>query len=137
MVAVTSEIPFKAYIVATAAGGALETDEALTATATRTLTMPSWVRSGKITRISYMLNPTAAVTYQLAVLEGSNADDNEQQSREVYRSAALLADSTVYNDYSERAFILDTAGTIYYIIDWSGAPGNTVGYIVVEGVAYI
>lgn len=129
--------PFKAYIVASAAGGDLETDELMTATATRALAcVPGWVKRGKITRISYLLNVTGAVTYQLAIIEGSSADDMIQQSREIYRSAAGLADNTKYDDYSERAFMLDTAGVFYYIIDYSGAPGNTTGFIVVEGVAY-
>lgn len=133
----TDEIPFKAYIVATASGGELETDEAMTATATRTLTIPSWIKCGKITRISYYLDRTNIVTYQLAILEGSNADDVTQMAKEVYRSAAGLLDATKYDDYSERAFILDTIAVMYYIIDWSGAPGATIGFIVVEGVAYV
>lgn len=133
----TQEVPFKAYIIADASGTAIETDEAEDATATRTLTMPLWIKAGRVTRISYRLNPTNAVTYQLIILEGSAAGNYTQAAKQIYRSATLLADDTAYQDYSERAFLLDTAGTMYYIIDWTAAPGNTTGYIVVEGVAYV
>lgn len=133
----TQEIPFIAYIVAQAVGSAIETDQLLTDEATRTLTMPSWIKAGRISKISYYLDVTGAVTYQLAVLEGHSSGDVTQFSKEIFRSAAAQADATKYDDYTDRFFILDAAGTMYYIIDYTGAPGNTTGYIVVEGVAYV
>jgi hypothetical protein len=52
----------------------------------------------------------------------------------LYESPSAQADDEDY-DRAELyiPFILTASGDLYYSIDWSGAPGNTTGFIEVSG----
>jgi hypothetical protein len=110
-----------------------------TKTDTPTLMLDAWnhptMTSGIIKRIHYRLNPTAAVTYILRLWRGSRAADYESNSLMLYESPALQADDTDYDRVAdlEIPFVLQAPGGIYYSIEWTGAPGNTTGFIDVTG----
>jgi len=122
-------------------GDYFETDQAKTDTVTLTLAgtganvWPARFREGIIRRVQYRLNPTAAETYTLRIWRrGGVADDYASNMELLYESATARVDDTDYdvNDL-QIPFRLYTQSTIYYSIDWTGAPGNTPGFIVVSG----
>jgi len=102
-----------------------------------------------IDEIRYMMNPTAVETYQLFLLDGPTADDSTQHSDIIFESPAALVDSTEYiwrhggmgsfpnlatADFTLPCEVdLHTPGKIYYILDWTGDPGDTPGYIKIKG----
>ena len=115
-----------------------ETDQAETDTPTLTIkTAPSKVKKGRIRRVHYRLNPTNAVTYDLYIFMASKAGNYESEAMKVFDSNDVIADSADDAEYDGQLldvpFYLEDDGLFYYIINWSGAPGNTTGYIVVEG----
>lgn len=131
-----------------------ETDQAITDTATLYMNVTTNVPNikptrFKLTEVKFYMNPTNAVTYRLYLLEGPTADDVTQASDVVFDSGAAKADSTEYI-YREGCtgswaglttvdgtlpIIVDLhiAGRLYYMVDWSGAPGDTPGYIKCRG----
>jgi hypothetical protein len=89
---------------------------------------------GKINRIHYRLKPTNAVTYVLRIWRAARAGDYESNSVMLYESPPTQASDVDYDKGElEIPFVLSTPGTMYYSIEWSGAPGNTVGFIDVTG----
>jgi hypothetical protein len=99
--------------------------------------------------LDYYMNQTAAVTYTLYLFEGASADDVTHLSELVFQSPAAQADVTLYwyrNGYSgtpdtiatldaslPKVVKLSVPNKLYYTINWSGAPGNTPGFITVRG----
>lgn len=117
-----------------------ETDQALGTTPTLYMTgTPAATTSAQIYTVKYQFTPTAAVTYQLYLLEDSQADDQRSESNIIFDSGAAQASGTIYIETGGASakmpinVKLATAGRIWYLIDWSGAPGNTTGYIKVLG----
>ena len=131
-----------------------ETSQAITDTATLTIDVVTNITGLKpkrfwIDEIRYYMNPTNPVTYTLYLLEGAAVDDLTQKSKVVWQSAAGMVDGTEYvwrhvgfgsfpNPNTVDASLpcicaLDTVGKLYYIITWTGAPGDTPGYIKVKG----
>ena len=102
-----------------------------------------------IDEIRYYMNPTAGETYQLFLFDGPTADDLTQHSDVIFESPAALVDSTEYiwrhggmGSFPNLATVdltlpctvdLHTAGKLYYMLDWTGDPGNTPGYIKIKG----
>jgi hypothetical protein len=133
-----------------------ETDQALgdTPTLYLTITTPTniLVRRFLLEEVCYYMNPTAAVTYQLFLLEAASADNVEQLQDLVFFSPAAQADSVCYK-YNNLGYCADVASTtaevlqyklpcvveltdpgkLYYMLDWSGAPGDTLGFIKIRG----
>lgn len=99
--------------------------------------IPADVTSFILESIRYYMNQTAAVTYELYLLEGNSADPVTRYSQVVFDSGAAQADDTIYivsrGDKLPHIVNLETAGRLYYMLDWSAAPGNTPGFIVVRG----
>jgi len=125
-------------------GNYFETDQAKTDTPTLYFgvdtdphRIPITLRAGVINRIHYRLNPTAGETYTLRIWSHAIANDYHSNSHMLWESAAAQVDDTDY-DHGELniPFVLDTQARMYYSIDWTGAPGNTPGFIGVEGVFY-
>jgi len=135
-------------------GNVFETDQTITDTATLTIdvtcNVPNVVPSRfEITEVKYWMNQTAAVTYRLYLLEGPTADNTAQASDVVFDSGAAQADSTeyIYREGHTGSWAglttvdgtlpvivdLHTPGKLYYMLDWSGAPGDTPGYIKIRG----
>ncbi len=125
------------------------TDQAFGTTPTLTITLSCTqpnvdIKKFRLEEVHYQLDPTNAVTYQLYLLEATNADDYESGSDVVFESASSQADNTRYIHVQggfgttasyklPRIVELETAGTLYYMIDWSAAPSSTKGYIKVKG----
>lgn len=87
--------------------------------------------------VRYYMHPENAVTYQLYLLESPRSDIIEQYSDVVFDSGAAQADDTIYmcvrGDKLPITVDLTRVGRLYYMLDWSGAPGNTKGFIQVRG----
>jgi len=99
------------------------------------------VRRGILKRVYYQINPTNAVTYRLTILEARTGADQSYQTRmniifdsnEVTPGGA--AGDTRYDATElDRPFTLESRGDFYYNLDWSGAPGDTTGFIYISGV---
>lgn len=131
-----------------------ETDEPMGTTPT--LSMAGTTSTGRPVRkflleeVTYYMNPTNAVTYQLHLLEDSSADDVQQYTDQLFFSPAAQADSVIYSYRTSgyqatvstaeviqyklpRIVELATPGVLYYMLDWSGAPGDTFGFIKIKG----
>ncbi len=129
---------FEAYIEDTGATNAFETDQAVTDTPTLYLTA-TYLAAGTLNRIHVSLTPANAVTPTLYIFSGAQADDKASERRLLFSSAEYypsgLVSGTEYDFIDlQIPFVLDTANRIYYALDWSGAPGNTTGYLAVLGV---
>jgi len=92
------------------------------------------IKTGRINRIHYRLNPTNAVTYTLRLWRAGAAPDYESNLNMLWESPPLQVDDTDY-DRAELniPFSCATPGALYFSIDWTGAPGNTLGFIDVSG----
>jgi len=132
-----------------------ETDDDNPLTSTPTLTIDlSCTSEVKIRRfllesVDYYMNQTAAVTYTLYLFEGASADDVTHLKELVFQSPAAQADVTLYwyrNGFSgtpdtiattdatlPKVCNLSVPNKLYYTLNWSGAPGNTPGFITVRG----
>jgi len=133
-----------------------ETDQALgdTPTLSLTITAPTGipVKRFLLEEVCYYMDPTNGVTYQLLLLEAATADNVEQLQDLVFFSPAAQADAVCYK-YNNLGYCADVASTtaevlqyklpcvveltdtnkLYYMLDWSGAPGDTKGFIKVRG----
>jgi len=117
-----------------------ETDQAITDTPTLYMTGSPLATFIKIHSIKYQMTPTNAVTYELYLIEAAAADNEEAESNIIFDSGAAQASGTVYNEIAGAgtpklptiAKLADLA-RIYYLLNWSGAPGDTTGYIKVYG----
>ena len=118
-------------------GNYFETSQSKTTAPTlllNTAVVPPKVKSGIINRIHYRLNPTNAETYTLRIWRGAAAANLQSNLYMLYESDPLRADDTDY-DVAELAipFNLNDEGLLYYSIEWTGASGNTTGFIEVSG----
>lgn len=115
-----------------------ETDQPLGTTPTLYIPLtPTDIEKFVLESVRFYMNPTNAVTYQLYLLVDAQADDVTSYSNVVFDSGAGMADDVVYitarGDKLPMLAKLATAGRLYYMIDWSGAPGNTPGFIEIRG----
>lgn len=115
-----------------------ETDQVETDTPTQQFTTvdPANLQQGIILRIHYLLNPTAAETYRLNLYENAYADNMTNRLRRFYRSDDLRADLLHYDIEVEIPIKLEYAGRLYYQTEWTGAPGNTLGFCEISGVVH-
>lgn len=132
---------FVAYVNAESGAGtvaALETDKSKTDTPTQSfVALAPPFKKGIIKEISYRIVPTAGETYTFMVFEAAAAGNMESNSRMLYESAALRTSGADYKVPCEIPFNLATAKTFPYATDWTGAPGNSYGYLKISGVYYL
>lgn len=90
--------------------------------------------------IKYQMNPAAAETYQLYLLEGATAEAEQQEAEIIYDSGPGVAGGDIVTWVAGGAPArlpiiarLTAAGIIWYKLDWTGPPGNTGGYIRIYG----
>ena len=136
-------------------GNYFETDDDNPTTSTPTLYIDVTCSTGEpVTRfqldeVRYYMNQTNAVTYTLYLFEGATADNVTHLAELVFQSPAAQADVTLYwyrhgasgtpdtiatTDHSLPVIVdLVTPGRLYYTINWSGAPGDTPGFIYLRG----
>lgn len=127
-----------------------QTDTAIGGTPAQTITLSRDVKKFRLEEIRFYMNPTAAETYQLLLLEAAKAGDVESLAHLVWLTPAGMADSTRYqatkgahiatgagvqaNDpLLPVVFVLERPGQVFFNQDWSGAPGATPGFIVLIG----
>jgi len=116
-----------------------ELDQDLDATPTRYITLDQEVEAFEIHAVKYLMDPTNAVTYELYLLEAAAAGNKENRSNVVFDSGALRADGQMYIDSDASgkmpvvADLSENPGKLYYVLDWTGAPGTCPGYIKVLG----
>lgn len=92
------------------------------------------LKSGIIKRIHYRLNPTNAVTYILRLWRATAVAPYRLNALMLYESPAAQVDDADYDRGElEIPFTLGFPGMIYYSIEWTGASGNTPGFIDVSG----
>lgn len=121
------------------AGAADYFETSQTKTDTPTLLLDGYMshptmKAGFIKRIHYRLNPTAAVTFTLRLWAAVFANDYESNLFMLYESPTLQADDTDYDRAElDIPMILCTPGHLFFSIEWTGAPGNTSGFIAVSG----
>jgi len=132
-------IPFSVKLVdEDGTGNYFETDKAETDTPTTSIDSEYKMRVGKINRVHWRLNPTNAVTYDLYIFGDALAADYASQAEKLFDSNDVVADCADDTEYDATGldipFRLRTPGEWWYNTDWSGAPGNTTGYLCIEGV---
>ena len=120
-------------------GADFETEGVITATPDLYIPLEPSVKAFKLTGIRYYLNMTNGETFEIVLFRKAVADDLETLAAIVWRSGAAKADSTQYfvrnnEDDLPIDIELEDAGKLYYMILWTGAPGNTPGYLCIEGV---
>lgn len=99
-----------------------------------TFRVTSDLKSGKINRIHYRLNPTNAATYTLRVWCNADADNYRSNLQMLYESPALQVDDTDYIEEDlDIPFNLTVVGIMYIGIEWTAAPGVTSGFVEVSG----
>jgi hypothetical protein len=134
--------------------GTFTTDQAIGTTPTLTITLSTStgepVKKFLLEDVQFALNCTNAVTYQLYLLEAATADDVLQTTDLAFFSPAAQADAVNYRytnaGYSAalgtaeaaqyklpRIVELETPNTLYFMLDWSAAPGATTGIIKIRG----
>ena len=116
-----------------------ETDQALGATPTLSITLtPATVYKFKINSIRYYMDWDGVATgYQLYLFEDAQADDVQNLSELVYDGGSGKADGVHYVEIGSGVLPievdLETAATLYYMVDWAGAPGNVKGFVEIRG----
>jgi len=122
------------------APGYFETDEAMGDIPTQSFVGAPAVLNIRIHTIKWQISPTAAETYQLYLLERASANDEQQESDIIFDSGAGMIGGKIYTQVPGGSPAklpidakLDAGGEIFYMTDWSGAPGATSGYIKVYG----
>lgn len=132
------EVVYGSKIDSDGSSGYFTTDQPLGTQPTLSMTLtPSTAKRFMLESVRFYMNPTAAVTYQLLLSERSSSDTVTSYGDIVFDSGAGMADDTIYivsrGDKLPHLVVLSTAATLYYQIDWSGAPGDTSGYILIRG----
>lgn len=116
-------------------GNVFETDQAITDTPTLTITLSDpYCSRFLLTEVTWYMNPTAGETYEMYLLEGAEAQDVDSLAAIVFDSGPAMVDSQVYlamepSGKLPRLVDLTVPGLINYLMAWTGAPGNTPGFI--------
>lgn len=117
-------------------GNSFETDQDVDTTPSvkiDTIRDPDNLKKGLLLNVFYCMNPTNAVTYTLRIWRGAIADNMTSYSNLIYESPAAQADTTIYHREIRVPFTLDVEGDIYVSLDWTGAPDNTPGFLILTG----
>ena len=103
--------------------------------------IPGPVKAGfsRVTDVHFRLNPTNAVTYRIYMYSDNNgiADSMELELSKFYDSTEHIAncvgDTEYLREVDRTIYRSNVFGRVYFVITWSASPGNTTGYISVEG----
>ena len=91
----------------------------------------------EITDVLFRFEADNIETFQLYLLSDTQAVALTRRSNVVYNSGDGKTRSVDYHETSygrtPTVVKLATAGRLYYMIDWSGAPGVTPGFLVIRG----
>lgn len=120
-------------------GNDFETNQAITDTPTLTITCSDpYAKRVLLTEVMWYMNPTNLETYEMYLLEGEEAQDVDSLAEIVFDSGPLMVDSQVYlakeaSGKLPRIVDLTIPGILNYLMTWTGAPGNTPGFIKARG----
>lgn len=119
-------------------GNYFETDQPLGTTPTKYIQLyPTDVKKFRLDSIRYYFEAANSVTFELYLLEASNANDVQSKADVVWDSDSQKARNTMYISLNTIRVPIDVnltdAGKLYYLVDWSAACGNTPGYLEVRG----
>lgn len=102
--------------------------------------LPGTTQKVRINTLRFYLSPANAVTFQLYLLKHDTDPGTEPlQAREdlIYDSGAAMAKDTQYfviaGGMVPIELHLGDTSKLYYMIDWSAAPGDTTGFITATG----
>lgn len=102
---------------------------------------PTTMSKFRLDDVKYYCNPTAAETYQLYIFEQASAGDVQNLADMVFDSDGARVDSTNYIAVDDNKLPINVkladVGKLYYLVDWTGDPGNCPGYLVVRGEAMV
>jgi len=125
-------------------GNKFETDQPLSS-ATPSLSITATtvnfpIKHFVLEEVRYYFAATNSVTFELYLLEKAESSAVARRSYVGFDSGSGKLRDTMYLSSGEGwklpvVMNLDEENKIYYMIDWSGAPGNTPGYIVAKGWA--
>jgi len=137
-----SRRPVTGQVTEDTSGVKFETDKDITDTPTQWVPLQPLVKALEITEVYHRITPTNAVTYRLMLFRGPLADDTLHEAELVYDSGPLRVSGQSYKETQGGLKLpaiarLTTAGYLYYAVDWSAAPGNTTGVLVVKGFALV
>lgn len=126
-----------------------ETDHAITDTPTRRIVLSRDVKRFQLEEVRYLTDQTNAVTSELLLFEDAQADNVRAAMHRAFSSGATVPDDKAYiavgNKMSSGAAVQTNAtplpvvmnlarpGQVFWNIDWSGAPADTLGYIELVG----
>ena len=115
-----------------------ETDQPLGTTPTLNINLtPSHIQDFKLQHIRYLFNSANDVSFELYLFESNIGSTYNQKARCIFDSGASKVKNTMYLDEGANMLPVNVhlrdAGKLYYMIDWSAAPGSTAGYIVIMG----
>ena len=122
------------------AGAPFETDQVITDEPTLYFALDDpTVKKFLLTEVSYYMLQTNAVVYNFYLFGGAEAVDLTSMEKMLYQSPGAQAKDQVYvrcnneNDLPKMVD-LDVAGVVWYLINWTAAPGVTPGFIRVRGI---
>lgn len=117
-----------------------ETDHAYTETPTQRIVLSRNCKRLRLEEVRTYMNSANAVTSGLAFYEAADADDEESYSHLIYKTGdnTSIAKTTLVqkgiNDTPLPAVMnLERPGQVWFNQDWSGAPGDTSGFITIVG----
>lgn len=98
---------------------------------------PASTRKIVIDDVKYRFQATNNETFQLYLLERTRADAVGRRSDVIYDSGVLRTRNTDYHETADGRVpsygYLYQIPRLYYMIDWSGDPGTTPGFLTVRG----
>ena len=116
-----------------------ETDHALTDTPTQRIVLSRDVKKLNLQEIRAYMTPTNAVTCGFQLYGDAQADDYNSIMSCFFSSAnTVVAKDTHYvktqrDSTMQVTGILNPPGQVYFNQDWSGAPGDTKGFLMIVG----
>ena len=98
---------------------------------------PTTTSRFRLETVRYYCNPTNGVTYELYLFERASANDVQNLADIVFDSGAAQVDSTPYIAVDVNKLPIDVklsdTGKLYYLVDWTGDPGTTPGFLEIGG----
>jgi hypothetical protein len=97
---------------------------------------PADLKEGIMMKVKVRMNPTNAATYTLRLWESAvngAVTPYMQEMACIYEMDFPGLDDIAYTIMMERPFGLYIPGQLWYSIEWSAAPGNTPGCILIQG----
>jgi len=137
-----SRRPVYGEVIQDTSGTEFETEHDIDDLSDQYIQLDLAVEKFELTEVIYMVNPTNAETYRLMLFDGPHASDIVAEAHMLFDSDFLQVDSQRYHETEGGIKLpvicnLKEDGRVYYNTGWTGAPGNTPGYIIIKGYALV